>query len=199
MDFYDAVRKRRMVRAFEQRPVARDILGRVLDAARRAPSAGYSQGFEFVVLQSPEERQLYWETTNHPDFPYEPEELASAPPVLVLPLADKAAYLERYSRPDKIAFGLDDESRWPVPYWYIDTAMAVMVMLLAAVSEELGGWFFGISHGEQPLLEQLGVPAAYKPIGVVGLGYAAPVETKVGSGKLLRRRPIDEIVHWGHW
>ena len=196
MEFYDAVRKRRMVRAFEQRPVPADVLDRILDVARRAPSGGFSQGFEFLVL---EDTDLFWRTTNHPDFPSEAADLEVAPPVLVLPLAHKAAYIERYSRPDKIAFGMDDEHNWPVPYWLIDTGMTVMLMLLAAVDEGLGGWFFGIVHGERELLDKLGVPAGYKPIGAVGLGYAAPTEIKQGSSKVLKRRPFDEIVHRGHW
>ena len=199
MEFYDAVRKRRMVRAFEQRPVPRDVLERILDAARRAPSAGFSQGFEFLVLETPDQLQLYWQTTNHPQFPYETADLAVAPPVLVLPLAHKGAYIERYSRPDKIAFGMDDEARWPVPYWFIDTGMTVMLMLVAAVNEGLGGWFFGIAHGEDELLSKLGVPDGYKPIGAVGLGYAAPHEIKQGSSKVISRRPVDEVVHRGHW
>ena len=55
---------------------------------------------------------------------------------------------QRYSRPDKIAFGLDRSDAWPVKFWDTDTAMACMLLLLAAVDVGLGGWYFGIPYGE---------------------------------------------------
>ncbi len=49
-DFYDVVRKRRMVRNYQNHPVDPDTLERILDAARRAPSAGFSQGQAMIVV-----------------------------------------------------------------------------------------------------------------------------------------------------
>ena len=54
-------------------------------------------------------------------------------PVIALPLADSKAYVDRYGEPDKVQTGLGSSaSAWPVPYWTIDTSMAVMTLLLAA-------------------------------------------------------------------
>jgi len=61
-------------------------------------------------------------------------------------MADPYRYIERYSRPDKIAFGLDHADAWPVKFWDTDTAMACMLLLLAAVDAGLGGWY-GIPYG----------------------------------------------------
>jgi hypothetical protein len=113
---------------------------RLLDIARRGPSAGFSQGTDFLVLDEPPALQRFWELTNDPKIPREPDELAAAPPVLIILLADPDRYIERYSRPDKIAFGLDHADAWPVKFWDTDTAMAGMLLLLAAVDAGLGGW-----------------------------------------------------------
>jgi nitroreductase len=199
MEFRQVVAKRKMVRSFEQRPVPGDVIDRILDVGRRAPSGGFSQGFDFLVLDKPSTTARFWEVTNDPDFPYEADDLAVAPPVLILPLSDKRAYLNRYSEPDKIEYGLDREEAWPVPYWHLDTAMAVMLMLLAAIEEGLGGWYFGIVHGERELLDELGVPEEIRAIGAVGLGYAAAEEKEVGSAYSRKRRPFDEVVHRGAW
>ena len=199
MEFRQVVAKRKMVRSFEQRPVTGDVIDRILDVGRRAPSGGFSQGFDFLVLDEPSATARFWEVTNDPDFPYEAEDLAVAPPALILPLSDKRAYLNRYSEPDKIEYGLDREEAWPMPYWHLDTAMAVMLMLLGAVDEGLGGWYFGIVHGERDFLDELGVPAEIRAIGAVGLGYVAPEEKQVGSAFSKKRRPFDEVVHRGAW
>ena len=86
--------------------------------------------------------------------------MAHGPTVLITPLPDARRYLDRYSQPDKIDFGMDEEANWPVRFWEIDAAMASMLILLAAVDEGLGGWFFGIAHGERELLDRFDVPPA---------------------------------------
>src|SRR5438132_2526257 len=177
MEFWDVVRHRRMVRTFERRPVPRDVLDRILDAARRGPSAGFSQGVEFLVLETDEEREHFW-TTIEPD---RSARSSNGPPVIVLPLANKPAYLERYSQPDKEGLGMDVEGGWPVPFWDVDAAMAAMLVLLAAVDEGLGGWLFGIFHGEDRLLGDLGVPPGVRPVGAIALGYPSPEDRPAGS------------------
>ncbi len=199
MEFADVVRHRRMIRRFDQRPVPRDLMDRILDAGRRAPSAGFSQGLELLVLDTPETVAEFWAITRDPTFPWEVEEIAVGPTVLVLPLPDKARYLERYSQPDKIDFGMDDETRWPVRFWDIDAAMSSMLMLLAAVDAGLGGWYFGIVHGERALLDRFRVPPELRPIGIIGFGYPAEDEEPTGSWRKRRRRPFEEQMHRNGW
>jgi nitroreductase len=188
-----------MVRKFDQRPLERELLDRILESARHAPSAGFSQGFDFVVLDEPHLVSRFWELTDDPEFPNPPEFAASAATVIVLPLANKAAYLERYSRPDKIAFGLTDETRWPVKFWETDTAMAIMLILLAATDLGLGALYFGITHGEQTLLRELGVPEGHKLLGVIGLGHRASDEVVDLTRFKERRRQFDDMVHRDKW
>jgi nitroreductase len=199
MDFREVVRHRRMVRSFDRRPVPRDTIDRIVDVGRRAPSAGFSQGLELLVLDTAETVAEFWEVTRDPQFGWDPEEVAVGPTVIVLPLPDPRRYVERYSQSDKIDFGMDEEANWPVKFWEIDAAMASMLMLLAAVEEGLGGWFFGITHGEQELLNRFEVPAHLRPIGIIGFGYRAEDETATGSWRSRERRPLQDQIHRNGW
>jgi nitroreductase len=199
MEFRDVVRHRRMVRRFAHRAVPSDVIDRIIDVGRRAPSAGFAQGLEFLVLDRPETVSAFWGTTRDPEFGWEPDAVGHGPPVLILPLPDARRYLERYSQPDKVAFGMDEEANWPVRFWEIDAAMASMSILFAAVDEGLGGWFFGITHGERELLDRFGVPEHLRPIGIIGLGYRAEDEEPSGSWMKRRRRPFEEQVHRNGW
>lgn len=199
MEFGQVVRKRRMVRAFDQRPVPAEVMDRVLDTARRAPTAGFAQGVEFLVLDTPETVRAFWEITDDPDFTEDLIDPAIGPTVIVLPIADKRAYISRYSEPDKIDFGMDDETNWPVAFWDVDASMASMLALLAAVNEGLGGWFFGITHGEQELLARFGVPDGIRPVGILAFGYRAGDEAPSGSGSARTRRPLHDQIHRNGW
>lgn len=199
MELSEAVRRRRMVRSFDARPLAPGVLDRLLDTATRAPSAGFTQGWAFVVLEGAEQTARFWDRTLPPgeraDFPW-PGLLRA--PAVVLPLSSRRAYLERYAEPDKAATGLHAEAAWPVPYWDVDCGFATMLLLLAAVDEELGALFFGIFRGERELLDDLGVPEAYRPIGAVALGH--PGDDVRPSASVARgRRPLPEVVHRGGW
>lgn len=198
MHFQDLVKRRRMVRKFQPRPVSREVLMNVLEVARHAPSGGFSQGFDFVVLDEMQQVDWFFRVTEHPDFPEE-SDLESRPPCLVLAIANKPAYLERYSRPDKERFGLQKAEAWPVPYWDVDTGMAVMLVLLAALEAGLGALFFGLFWGEGTLMTELGVPDGCRPIGVIALGYPDESEVFDASRFTARRRALDSMVHFGRW
>jgi nitroreductase len=199
VEFAELLQQRRMVRAFDERPIDPDVLERVLDAARRAPSAGNSQGWGFVVLEGADTHR-FWDVTlpvaRRPAFKF--PKLLDAP-VIVLPLADKWAYLARYAEPDKVNTGLADEDRWPVPYWQIDTAFAAMLLLLAAEDEGLGALFFGVFRDSERLLSELGVPDHLDLIGAIALGHRADGDEAPGRSADRERRPLDDIVHRGAW
>jgi nitroreductase len=198
MEFTEVVRRRRMVRAFERRALPRGTAERVLEAAHRAPSAGFSQGFEFLVFDGFEETAAFWDV----GFPVEQRDGFGWPllfdaPLVIVPLAHKDAYLDRYAEADK-GWTDRDEARWPVPYWYVDTGMAALLALLSAVDQGLGALFFGFhSENVDALRAHFDVPAAYAPIGAIAIGYPAPDRP---SPSLQRgRRPLPEIVHRGRW
>jgi nitroreductase len=201
MDFRDVVRRRRMVRSFDQRPIPDDALTRVLETARHAPSGGFSQGFDFIVLTKPDELQWFYRTTDDPTDPepFPGREPDVAPTAIVIPFANKHLYLQRYAEPDKIQFGMNKEENWPVPFWTVDASMAIMLILLAAVDEGIGAWYFGITRGEAELRTQLGVPADCDMLGVIALGYPSMEDKPRGSVFAKRRRPFEDMFHMGHW
>lgn len=198
MEFQEVVRKRRMVRAFSEQPVPADLLERILRNGLQAPSAGFSQGWAFLVLEGREETERFWTAT------FEPSRRASfrwqglfAAPVVIVPLSHKDAYLDRYAEADK---GWTDraEERWPVPYWHIDTGFAALLMLLTAVDAGLGALFFGIFPPRLAAFRTaFDVPEAYTPVGAIALGWPAP---DTPSPSLARgRRPVDAVVHRGRF
>ena len=204
MEFADVVRRRRMVRDYDpDRPVPPELRERLLEHAIRAPSAGFSQGWAFLVLETAEERDRFWTATApspaHPGgTPDGWLTRMRRAPLLVVPLSHKAAYLERYAEPDK-GWTDRDEARWPVPYWDVDAGMAALLMLLTAVDEGLGACFFGVpSERVDALRTAFGVPDTHRPVGVVSVGYPGTADRR--SPSLRRgRRGVDEVVHRGHW
>jgi nitroreductase len=200
MEFTDVVRRRRMVRNYSPEPVDPSALARILDNAVRAPSAGFSQGWAFLVLDTPGDVARYWRSTagGRVDDPDRWLRGMMTAPVVVVPLSHMDAYLDRYAEPDK-GWTDRDESRWPVPYWHLDTAMASLLMLLTAVDEGLGACFFGVPPDAfDRFRAEFGVPAAYTPIGAVTIGHRVPDAGTAGSARR-GRRPVEEVVHRGGW
>ena len=200
MEFDQVVRKRRMVHEYEQRPVPVELLEDILEKALHAPSAGFSQGLELVVLQDPESVRWFWSTTDDDGQPDGlPSMSESGPPVLVLVFTNPVAYTARYSEADKSDFGLQEAAAWPVPFWFVDAGMASMLILQAAVDRGLGAWFFGVAEGEQEVREELGIPAELRQVGVIGIGYQAADDRPLGSGATRRRRPLADVLHRERW
>jgi len=198
MDFQDVVDRRRMTRSYSTDPVDRAVVDRALRNAVRAPSAGFSQGWAFLVLDTPDDVRRYWEAsadTEHPDAWLDGMMRA---PVIVIPCSSKKAYLDRYAEPDK-GWTDRDEARWPQPFWDLDTAMASMLILQTVVDEGLGALFFGIPpEADAAVREAFGIPDDHDPVGAITIGHPAPGGA-TGSAKRRSRRPMDEVVHRGRW
>ncbi len=196
MEFREVVRRRRMVRNFADRPLPDGALDRILDVGLRAPSAGFTQGWAFLVCEGADQTRRFWDAV----FPAERRDGFRWPglfraPAIVVPLSHMDAYLDRYAEPDKGWTDRDPE-RWPVPYWHVDTGFAALLMLLAAVDEGLGALFFGV-WDQDAFKAAFGVPEAYTPIGAIAIGHPAPDEP---SSSLRRgRRGIEDVVHRGRW
>jgi len=180
-----------MVRKFEQKPIPEDVLRRVLDVARHAPSGGFSQGFDFVVLAKPEERDWFYHTTDDPTDPdpFPGREPAVAPACIVLPFANKRLYLERYAQADKIQFGMDKE----------ENMAAAILDNRHLDGEGLGAWYFFISRGEADVMRELRVPSYCLMLGVIALGYPAPEEPSRSALFAKRRRAFENMFHFGRW
>src|ERR1035438_2865081 len=72
-----------------------------------------------------------------------------------------------------------DKSRWPVPYWYIDTGFTALLIPLAVVDEGLGAVFFGIQPGIMAdFRTRFEVPGEWTPIDAIAIGYGDRVRTR---------------------
>lgn len=171
METWDAIRARRNVRSFEDRPIAPEDLERVLEAGRRAPSANNRQKWEFVV--STDRAQLrdlaaVWQGAGHIG-----QSAATVVLVLAEPENERLRILDQY-----------------------DLGQATALMAVAAADLGIGSGHAAIGDKDR-CKEILGIPAGYQPEYMLALGYPAdrPLKPVVRPN----RRPIAEVVHYGHW
>lgn len=196
MDFTELVKKRRMVRNFSPEPVEPGVIDRIVELARHAPSAGFTQGQYFVVVTRPELKAKIAELCGEASYVQGGfHNWISGAPVLIVPCTSEAAYHRRYQQADKI--GADgQEIEWPVPYWHMDVGCAVMVLLLAVVDEGLAAGFAG-THQTEELKSLLSIPAEVTPVGVIPVGHPLPDRR---SPSLKRGRKPDALyVHRERW
>ena len=171
MQFRDVLTRRRSVRTYVDKPVPRDVLERITDAAViRAPSAGFSQGLRLVVVTDPDTRREIAVAAAE-------EELAAkgrtrwkaAAPVHVVVLTREDDYHDRYRSQDKLAITGGREIDWPAPYWYVDAGAAAMTLMLAAIDEGLDTAIFGVTDLDA-LQRLLGLPDDLQFVAVVTMG-----------------------------
>lgn len=172
-----------------------EMLERILANAQRAPSAGFSQPYSFLVFDGKGEVARFWDVVN-------PERQGGWPdlfnaPLLIVCCAEKDKALDRYALPDK---GWTDrsESHWPVRYWEIDTAMAAMNILLTVVDQGLGALFFGIFRMDE-FKQAFAIPEPVLPIGAIAIGWPQPRDRRSPSLRIVGRRESGDVVHWGRW
>ncbi|HSL26781.1 MAG TPA: nitroreductase family protein [Acidimicrobiia bacterium] len=196
MEFEAVLKRRRMVRNYSPDPVPPETLHRIVRVARKAPSAGFSQGLAFVIVTEPAVRNAISELAKESSYVasgFDPW-ISRAPAHIVVCISEQA-YHRRYQEPDK----LDSEGgeiEWPVPYWWVDAGAALMLLLLATVNEGLAAGFLG-THALPDLRGLLDLPSEVIPIGVVTVGHPAPDRR---SSSLQRGwKPEESAVHWQRW
>jgi nitroreductase len=171
METWDAIRARRNVRSYDDRPLAPEHLERILEAGWRSPSASNRQQWDFVLVTDPDhvqELSKVWVGARH---------LVTAKAVIVLVLPEPEA--ERYLTIDQY-----------------DLGQATMAMMLAAADLGIGSGHSAV--GDQEACRQiLGTPEDHTCAYMLALGYPAdrPLKPIVKPN----RRPFDEVVHRGRW
>ncbi len=127
-----------MVRSYDtSRPVPEEVIDRIMHNGLRAPSAGFSQGWGFLVLDNPADVARFRDAVR-PEADAENWFAANVDaPLMIVAHSNKDAYLDRYARPDK-GFVDRSDAWWPAPYWDIDTGFASLLMMLTAVDSGLG-------------------------------------------------------------
>jgi nitroreductase len=148
MDVYEAIRKRYSVRKYGDRPISEELLERILDAGRLAPSASNRQDWKFIVVQG---EQMLDALAKAADQPF----IATAPVILAVVSTN----------PERLMY-------CGIPAGCVDCAIAIDHMTLAAAAEDLGTCWIG--HFDQDACcELLDVPAGAKIIELLAMGYPA--------------------------
>jgi nitroreductase len=184
-----------MVRHYKKDRVPEEVVGAIMANAQRGPSAGFSQGFGFLVLEDPEDIARF-RAASTPDT--DPQNWFAATfdaPLVVVTCSNKKAYLDRYAQPDK-GFVDRSDAWWPAPYWDIDTGFAAMLILLTAVDHGLGACFFGVPKTRIGAVhEAFGIPPEFHPIGAITVGFSDEPARDLSS----RRKSSEGVIHRGHW
>ncbi|MGA2111738.1 MAG: nitroreductase family protein [Anaerolineales bacterium] len=169
MDFFDLVRDRRSVRAYQRTPVEPEQLEKVLEAANQAPSAGNLQAYQIYLARSDTTRALLAQAAGGQGF------LTQAPVVLVF-CADPGLSTPRYGR------------RGAELYCLQDATIACSLAMLAATALGLGTVWVG-AFDPNAVRSAIQAPAEVTPVAILPLGH--PGETPRHPA----RRPFHELVH----
>jgi nitroreductase len=188
-----------MVRHYTGEPVEREVLERLAETLRRAPSAGYTQGQRLLFVTDP---KLLQELAAWADkyAPAGVEPWFGTAGAQVFVLVREQDYHDRYRRSDKLVDG--DEVEWPVPFWFVDAGAALMLVLLAAIDEGLAAGIYGVPVEDDAWLRQLlHIPDDFAIVGGITLGRGAPDPGwgELASRSTQKRRPLDELVRWERW
>lgn len=202
MQFRELLPKRRMVRHYAPKPVARDALERIVGTVRRAPSAGYSQGQRLLVVTEDESRSKIARIMRESGWttPDGREPWLESAPVHVLVCTREDDYHERYRQEDKLVDG--DEIEWPVPFWFVDAGAALMMLLLAAIDEGLAAGLTGVEGTAADAIRgQLGIPEDVAIVALVTIGVPAPDPgwSAVTSRRTKPRRAESDSIRWERW
>ena len=169
MDVIEVIRKRRSIRSYADKPVEREKIERLLEAARLAPSASNRQEWRFVVVTDAGRRAALADAANHQAF------VAQAP-VVFAACAESDGHVMRCGQPS----------------YPIDVAIAMDHMTLQAAAEGLGTCWIGAFY-EEPVKKILGIPEPIRVVELMTVGYPA------GPPGRLSRMPMDKLVHWETW
>jgi nitroreductase len=168
MDVFEAIQKRKSSRSYESKPIPKETLEKLLEAARLSPSAKNIQPWHFIVVTDADKRKALSKGL-YAKF------LSDTPAVIVLCGDQKAS-----------------------PDWYVvDVALAGENMVIAATAEGLGTCWVG-SFDEGEVKELLEIPEYLRVVALMAVGYAkdkASIKSKVIQF-IRRRKTLSEIASW---
>lgn len=171
VETWDVIRSRRNVRSYTGQAIAPEDLDRVLEAARRTPSAGNQQAWDFVVCTDPEQLA----------------QLARVRPA-ARHVAGSAATIALVAPTTEDARGRD--------LIQLDLGQATMSIMLAAADLGIGSAHAGV-HDQELARRLLGFPEDRFCALLVSLGY--PADRPLAPIERPDRRPFADVVHRGHW
>jgi nitroreductase len=214
MDLYEVMRTTAAVREFTDDPLPDEVLHRILDNARFAPSGGNRQGVQIVVVRDPVMRERLVEVTEPGARRYHAQRAAgetpwsaytasgvseeqvaqTAVPASVTEPLRRAAVVLVVCVDLRLVAALDKELDRVGVVAGASVYPLVWNILLAARNEGFGGTITTMAVAEEPALKRLlGIPEPFAVAAVVPLGKP------VRQLKRLRRVPVAEMTHGEHW
>ncbi|MCX7917594.1 MAG: nitroreductase family protein [bacterium] len=174
MDFYEVIKTRRSVRSYKKDPIPEDVLERVLNSARIAPSGSNRQPWKFIIIKDPKIKEKMVEFCEGQSF------VAEAP-ILIVACGRNIHY---------------NRGGWMGDYSVIvDVAIAVDHLTLSARAEGLGTCWIG-SFDNEKIKNFLGIPEDVNVVALTPLGY--PLDPKVFK-ETKNRKDIKEIICYERW
>lgn len=174
MEFYDAIKKRQSIRGYKPDPVPEEVLARILEAFRAAPSWSNTQAWEIILVTKPEIKEQLQPTLSE----HNPARSAMVDaPVIVcaVGITGRSGF-----RKGQASTGRGD---WVM----FDMGIATEHLALAAAAEGLGTVHVGL-FDYQKAGEILSLPEGRTVIELIPLGYSAY------TPKLVPRKPLEEFV-----
>jgi len=168
MDFFETVKARHSIRAFQSRPVEDEKIHRIIEAVNLAPSAGDLQAYEIIVVKDSRRRKELTRGALWQNF------IAEAPICLVF-----LAYPERSSR----KYG----ERGSELYCLQDATIAASYAQLAATALGLASTWVG-AFDDEAVARAVEAPKNKRPIAILPIGYAAE------TPDITPRRPVSEVL-----
>ena len=200
---YRAIFERRDMRRFQSGPIADDVLARILKAAHHAPSVGFMQPWDFILIRGPAIRKQVHEAFHE----------ANAEAVQLLQGERQKLYaalkLEGIlETPLNICVTCDRERFGPVVLGrtcqldmdLFSTVCAVQNLWLAARAEGIGVGWVSIIHADR-LSAILRLPARVVPVAYLCLGHVEefPPEPELQTAGWLPRLPLEEVMRYETW
>jgi len=166
MEFEKVIRTRRSIRRYSKKDIPDDILKKILEGARVAPSGNNKQPWYFIVVKDEEKKRKIAEYSYNQSF------IADAPVVIV-------CCGERY--PNKYEPFKDE-------CYLVDVVIAIDHLILTARNYGVGSCWIGAFHPE-PIKKLLSIPDNIDVLMVVPLGYPEGAE----FSEVSFRKSLDEI------
>jgi len=167
MDFYDVIRTRRSIRSYAPNPIPEDVLNKVLEAARLAPSGHNRQPWHLVVVRDEEIKKRLMPACGNQ------KHVAEAPIVIVA--CGRKLKFNRGAYMGEMSF-------------LMDVSIAFTHLILAARAEGLGTCWIGNFNNEQ-VKEVLKIPQDLNVVAITPLGYPKDV----GFAEPGPRKTLQEI------
>lgn len=176
MSLIDLILNRRSVRRYEEKDIPQDVLNKILEAGRKAPTASNRQPWHFIIIT---ESKIKKELSKIEYSPYAPF-IKDAPVTIV-----------------GCAMVSDDEynRRWGTIYSIIDTIIALQNMVIAAWAVGVGSCWVGVQGVpiEDKVRQLLKIAEDWKIMALITFGYPAE------QPRPIKKKTLEEIISYNRF